>query len=394
MDNRKTVLVTTAYFPPNAGGSARYAFESSVRLANEYDWKVFVVATNRSPKDTREEMRGMEIHRLSFSKIISNTPVDLLWIWKIRKLIKETKPEVIVIHTPVIGIGDIASFWAGRIPTIVVYHTCGSMVKNDSSFLDVFIKIYERLFLHLMFKRAQSIVCSSDFVRFNFLRRYMKKSITLASAVDHETFVPDESKKPSSPTVLFVSNLNSSEKYKGLSVLLEAFKILIFKIPEIKLKIVGDGDMLEAYKIFVQKNGLANNVEFLGKLSGKDLTEAYQKAHIFALPTSYDSLPNVVLEAMSTGLPIVTTSIGDLPLVVAGDEKAGFIVSPITPQGFAEKIQKLFEDQDLYQEFSKNSRKVILEKMSWHKRAEGFDEVMQKIAFSNSTAKAPRKEEV
>jgi glycosyltransferase involved in cell wall biosynthesis len=385
MNNKtKTVLVTGAYFPPDTGGSARYAFESSMRLVGDYDWKIIVATSNsNSQKDIKENVDGMTVHRFAFSKKISNTPLDISWIWKIRKLIRETKPDVIVIHTPAIGIGDIASFWAGKIPTVVAYHTCGSMAKNDSSLLDLSIKFYERFLLSPMFRRAKCIVCSSDFLRFNFLNKYIDKSVTLASAVDHEIFTPDETKKPSSPTVLFVANLASAEQYKGLSVLLEAIQILKKQLPEIKLNVVGNGDMLDFYKSYVSKNDLEENVKFLGKLGGKELTEAYQRAHIFALPTSYDSLPNVVLEAMSTGLPIVTSTVGDLPATVDGDKKAGFVISPITAQGFAEKVQELFEKPELYKEFSKNSREVILERMSWQKRAKGFNEVITKIAFSD-----------
>lgn len=390
MNNKtKTVLVTTAYFPPNAGGSARYAFESSVRLAKEYDWKVIVATSNNNPQDITEHIEEMEIHRFAFSKKISNTPLSLSWLWKVRKLIKENKPDVIVIHTPAIGIGDIASFWAGKIPTVVAYHTCGSMAKNNHSLLDLSIKLYEKVFLRFMFNRAKCIVCSSDFLRFNFLNKYIDKSVTLASAVDHEIFTPDINKKPSDPTVLFVANLAFAEQYKGLLILLEAIKILKKQLPGIKLNVVGNGNMLDFYKSYVNENDLEKNVQFLGKLGGKDLTEAYQKAHIFALPTSYDSLPNVVLEAMSTGLPIVTSTVGDLPLVVDSDKKAGFVISPITAPAFAEKIQELFDKPEIYEDFSRNGKEIIIERMSWQKRAVGFNEVITRIAFPDQNTESP-----
>lgn len=377
-ETKKKILATTAYFPPQPGGSARYSFESSIRLAKKYGWQVIIATSSENEKDIVENIDDMEIHRFAFRKKISNTPFHLSWIWKIRKLIKESKPDVIIIHTPAIGIGDIASFWSGKIPTIVVYHTCGSMVKDDSSFLDFLIKVYEKYPLTYMFKKARFIVCSSDFLRFHFLKKYLEKSVTLASAVDHESFTPDEDKKPENPTLLFVSNLTAAEKYKGLQVLLDAMKILKNKKPNIKLNVVGDGNMLSEYKNFVAENDLDSSVSFLGRLNGERLKEAYQKAHIFVLPTSYDSLPNVVLEAMSARLPIISTKIGDIPAVVDGEKKTGFIIEEINPTNFAEKILELLEDKKTYTEFSKNGREIIEERMNWNQRARDFDELIKK----------------
>lgn len=376
---KKKILVTTAYFPPKTGGSARYSFESSIRLAQTYGWQVIIATSSDTQEDTTEEIAGMEIHRLSFKRKISNTPFALSWVWKIRKLIKESKPDIIIIHTPVIGIGDIASLLAGKIPTVVAYHTCGSMVKNDGSLLDVFIKLYEKYLLPGMFNRSKNIICSSDYLRLNFLKKYSTKSITLASAVDHEIFSPKNDDKPTEPTILFVSNLTAAEKYKGLQILLEAMTILKSNIPGIKLNVVGDGDMLEQYKSFVSKNNLDGNVNFSGRLGGTKLTEAYQKAHIFALPTSYDSLPNVILEAMSCELPIVSTKIGDIPAVIDGKRKAGFVIEKITSNNFAEKIEILLKNQDVYKEFSKNARDIIEERMSWNQRAKDLDQILKKI---------------
>ncbi len=374
----KTILLVAPYFPPDGGGLERYAFEIAKRLAKGYNWRIVVMVSGKKyGEDTKEESNGLTIYRLGYSLKISNTPLGFLWFGKIRKILKTEKPDIINIHTPVPGIGDITSFLAGSIPTVVTYHT-GSMLKSKI-LPDIAVRLYEYGPMRLLLNQAKHIICSSDFVRFNFLGRYIHKSTTITPAVDVDIFKPDVSKKAKDPTVLFVAGLGHSEQYKGLATLLNAISMVKNDISNIRLIVAGDGDMRSEYESQAEKLGIGSSVDFRGKLSNGKLVAAYQEAHIFVLPTSNDSFPLTILEAMATELPVVSTRIGSIPSIIESGQD-GFLINGFTAEAVASDISKIIKDEIVKLNFGLAGRKKVLDKFNWKLRADQYQNVLSSIS--------------
>ncbi|HEY5138598.1 MAG TPA: glycosyltransferase, partial [Methylococcales bacterium] len=114
-----------------------------------------------------------------------------------------------------------------------------------------------------------------------------------------------------------------------------------------------------------------------GKLEGQELVQAYQSANIFTLPTSSDSQPLVILEAMATGLPIVSTEVGGIPTMITDNEE-GFLIEPHNPQILADKIGILLRDPHLQERFSKAARARAVEDFSWQRRMERYEDMLKK----------------
>lgn len=375
MNGTKTILITAPYFPPEGGGLERYALQVARFLKRDYDWHVVVVCSNENNKDDTEEvLEDMKIYRLGRDARFSNTPLGFGWCGKIRKIIRNEKPDVINIQTPVPGLGDITSFIGRNIPQVITYHT-SSMRKGN--YLDLLILAYEKLALGFMLRRGKGIVCSSDFVRSDFLKKYTNKSITITPGVDAEYFAPDYKMRKQSPTVLFVAKLERGQEYKGLETLLDAMKILKKEFPAIRLTVAGDGNLKSEYETYAAQNDLKSDVTFLGHLEGRELVKAYQEADVFALPTSNDSQPLVVLEAMAAGLPVVSTKIGGIPTMITDNEE-GFLIEPHNPQILADKIGILLRDPQLRERFSKAARARAVEDFSWQRRMERYDAVLER----------------
>lgn len=383
----KTVLLVTAYFPPDMGGVARYVYESSRRLQNKCGWKVVVVASTKG-HDRVEYQDGVEVRRLRADWQLSNTPFSLSWFWKLRKIIREVKPDLINIHAPVTGLPDVASLMAGSIPTVVMYHT-GTMVKGER-WIDGLIYLYEKVFLSLMLRKSKLLIASSDYVKFGILKDYIAETTTLPTAVDNEKFVPNASLKRSEPSLLFVASLMRGESYKGLNVLLEALAKVKQQIPDIHLTVVGDGDMRAEYESRARALGVAANVEFLGKLMGDDLVREYQKADIFVLPSANDSHPAVILEAMSCGLPVISTAVGSIPQVIGGAMPTGLVVNPITARGFAEAIVRLIENPEEYYALAENTLPLVEKEMAWNSRIVEYNAVLEKAILRNDSKPTAR----
>lgn len=372
----KTILITSPYFPPAGGGLERYALQIATYLNRDFGWRVVMVCSNDDWKgDRKEELSNMTVYRLARDVRISNTPLGLGWGKKIKKIIREEKPDIINIHTPVPGLGDVTSFVGRDIPQAVTYHT-GSMKKGNH--LDLFISPYEKLLLPLMLRRADAIICSSDFVRSGFLHKYEGKSKTVTPGVNAEFFVPAAGKGADNHTMIFVAKLESGQEYKGLKELLDAVAILRKIFPDLRLIIAGDGDMRKDYESYAKDIGVKDVTDFRGNLDRKKLRAAYQEARIFTLPTSNDSQPLVVLEAMSSGLPIVSTRIGGIPAMVKDGEE-GLLVEPHDTIALADSIRRLFQDPELCDKLSRNARRRAEDEFSWKSRMKRYDDMLERV---------------
>lgn len=380
MNPRKTILITAPYFPPQGGGLERYALSIATYLNSDYGWRIVFVCSNDDWQGDRKESLGnMTVYHLARDMRISNTPFGVGWGKKIGRIIRQEKPDLVNIHTPVPGLGDVASFAARHIPQVVTYHT-GSMRKGNR--LDLFISPYEKMLLPLMLGRADAIICSSDFIRDGFLRRYSDKSDTVTPGVDAEYFFPIENTHPDNRTLIFVAKLEGAQEYKGLRELLDAVSILCRLDAKVRLIVAGDGDMREDYEKYARKMGIGDYVEFRGNLDRKELRQAYQEASLFALPTSYDNRPLAILEAMASGLPVVSTRIGGIPdMVTEGAE--GFLIEPHDTIALAEKISAILHDNQLRNRLSRAARKRSEEEFSWKPRMDRYDSILRSSLARN-----------
>ena len=149
---------------------------------------------------------------------------------------------------------------------------------------------------------------------------------------------------------------------------------------KIALIITGGGPRLEELK---KKN---RDILFTGYLKGKDLTDIYSSADIFSFPSSTETLGNVVLEAMASGLPVVGPAAGGLKDNIV-DGYNGILSVPNEVESFYQGIRLLIEDNSKRIEMSKNARSFA-ETKSWDKVFEGLIESYKTVLNRNSILKS------
>jgi glycosyltransferase involved in cell wall biosynthesis len=130
---------------------------------------------------------------------------------------------------------------------------------------------------------------------------------------------------------------------KRLQVLLGAADRLRFKIPGLKLRIVGDGPEAPRLKSICREKKLDGIVTWLGNLSQSELASEYNCCHIFCLPSVQESFGIVFLEAMASGKPIVAARAGSVLEVV----KHGILVEPDDDQALSVAIERLYQSPAL-----------------------------------------------
>ena len=155
---------------------------------------------------------------------------------------------------------------------------------------------------------------------------------------------------------LLVGTVGRLHRQKGFTDLLTAIAQVQERIPTARLLLVGEGELRDDLEIQAQSSGLSNVVTFTGTRS--DVAEILAGLDMFVLPSLWEGMPNVVLEAMSAGLPVVATAVGGTPEVVM-DGITGLLVPPRDPDGLARAITRLLRDPDLRRKMGRAGRERV-----------------------------------
>lgn len=124
---------------------------------------------------------------------------------------------------------------------------------------------------------------------------------------------------------------------------IRAFAIVHRRFPDARLTIAGSGPEREALGSLVTAFGLANAVTFTGRLTPEAMAALYRDCDIALNPSRVDNMPNSILEALASALPVVSTNVGGVPYIVSDDETA-LLVPPAAPEKMAEAILRLMDD--------------------------------------------------
>ena len=153
--------------------------------------------------------------------------------------------------------------------------------------------------------------------------------------------------------------------------LVDAFKLVVDKCPQAKLVIIGDGPEHAKICQRVEEKKLSEQVQVLGALAdNEDVRAWYRKSSVFCLPSAQEGFGIVFLEAMASGLPVISTNATAIPEVVP-HEKAGLLVQPRNPSALADAIITLLQNPELrsqYRDFGLN----YVQDFDWAKVADRF----------------------
>jgi glycosyltransferase involved in cell wall biosynthesis len=232
-----------------------------------------------------------------------------------------------------------------------------------------------RIFEEKMLERANKIIAVSHFTKRELLEYYNvpeEKIRVIHNGVDVNKFKPAQDKRkvkeelgfnPDDIAILSVGRLYAR---KGLFTLIESMPAVVERFKNAKFIISGKGQSDEMRKLIAhaEKIGVKDSIIFTGYYPDKKLPKLYQAADVFAFSTFYEHHPFAVLEALSTGLPVVTTSVGGIPETIESG-KNGFLVEPFNPKRFADRILYLLEHPAEAEQMGRLARKTILEQFDW-----------------------------
>jgi L-malate glycosyltransferase len=190
-------------------------------------------------------------------------------------------------------------------------------------------------------KRTERIVVPSAFLAAKF-GEIGVPTLVVPNIIDEARF-QYRPRNPLRPTAICTRNL--SPDY-GIEVVIEAFAIVLRHHPSATLYLIGDGPLRNKLESLVQALGLSSQVQFCGAMANEKVAEWYERADIFVNASFLDNAPLSILEAMSSGAPVVTTGAGGIPSMVRHEGTA--LLCPIgNSRALAEQVMRLLREPEL-----------------------------------------------
>ncbi len=362
------------YFPVLGGIENHIKWQAEGMQARGH--RVHVLVTNTGRATLRQPIQGVPVTKTGRQFNVSSAPVSLGLFRELARLGRDA--DIVHLHAPYPP-GELAQLLvrAGR-RTVITYHS--DIVKQAT-----LLRFYAP-FLRRVLDRAQAILVSNP--RYPegspFLRPRQEKIRVVHFGIDPSRFQPTEASQLRAqelrrrfgpgPLVLFVGRLRY---YKGVDVLVRALALT----PEAKAVIVGTGPMEAQVRGLVRQLGLEERVHLAGHVADADLPAFYQAGDLFVLPSVHrsESLGIVLLEAMASGLPAISTELGTGTSYVNQHEVTGLVVPPGDPEALARAIQRLARHPRQRVAFGEAARRRIQEAFSLEQMLDQTERVYQEV---------------
>lgn len=252
---------------------------------------------------------------------------------------------------------------------------CVEVVNDPESFVDM--PSYARKFSVYMTRKMTWKADGASYVTEHFLQNKYPSKAACGSTRNFETYYSsidlDEEDICKTPiefdggefTIVHVANAINSD-IKGHTTLINAFSQINKEVPKTKLLIIGDGTKLDDYKMLVLNLGLTEKVTFTGRIKDKkELFSRLRQCNLMIMPTKMEGLPRTIIEAMSMGLPCLSSPTAGIPEIL--DDR--YLFPTDDAEAFAKKTLDLITSPDELRQMSvdniekaKEYCKTIIEK--------------------------------
>ena len=248
-----------------------------------------------------------------------------------------------------------------------------STIYGDNKFSSIFA-ILSKI---LTYNFSDKIICNSVGSKNSLQKLLFKKSKVISI---YNPYLKKFTKK-NFLLKKFIISVGRITKQKDHQTLVEAIKILHKKGINLKLLLIGDGDQKEKIQSLINRLDLNKNVKILGWK--KNLTNYYKSAKIFVLPSLYEGLGNVVIDAVNFNIPVVTTNCKSGPSEIVKKNKGGFIVPISNPQQIAMKIHYCLKNYKLALNRAKYAKKYIY-RFSEKQNSEKYYKELIKVIYEKN----------
>ena len=383
------LFTASLFYPDTMGGSDRYLYEVTRRLIRQ-GHKVTVLTANPGGLPNNEIIEGISVHRYPISRV-SSLRYYLSSIFNSQKaiilLVKSNSFDLLILNHILPSFG--AHLATKNIPNLYQFYAPYLLEFQDKikweiqqnpgittvfkvPYMKVIAFFIRRIEKYIIWKSKRILVLSEySKNQIQELYRYEEKAAVIPCGIDRDKFgvvsdkraVRDKLNLPADvPILLTIRRLYHR---MGLEELIIAVKKIREAVPNILLLIGGKGQLRERLQKLVDENNLGNNVRFLGYIDEDQITEYYNAADYFILPTrALEGFGLVTIEALACGTPVLGTRVGATTKIL-GDLDPILLFDDVSSEAFSKKIIYMIKDYPDYSHLSEKCRDYAVSRFSW-----------------------------
>ncbi len=331
-----------------------------------------------------EFIEGVEVHRVpvfrrhqEYCTTFEMTTFLLSGAWHSLWHVREFRPDIVHIF---FGVPDGPIGWLLKrvygLPYIISLR--GADVPSDE--VKRFAKQYTvlRPFIRRLWRDANALVAVSNGLRGHAQQLTPDLPIqVISNAIDLSQFTPSRQQETDGPTrLLYVGRFS---KPKNVETLIEAADLLSrTDVGDFELELVGNGEQRPILEHLVSERGMGRLVRFSGWVPRDIIADCYRHADVFVTATTWEGMPNTVLEAMACGLPIVGTRASGLQDLVQ-ESVNGYLVPTRDPTALAEALGLLIENGHERRRMGRQSRKLVERQFAWEQIAAQYVTIYEQV---------------
>jgi len=376
--SKLNLLILNYEFLPIGGGAANAHLCILKRYANRDDLKVDVLTSAPKPGTFCEKFsENITIYKVGLHKKDLHfwRKIEVIeWLFKAksyyRKLLRENNYDLVHAFFA-FPTAYLCYRTANKLPYIISLR--GSDVPGQHTRLKLDYKILAPLFAAI-WKNAAALVACSEGLKERALHFLPLVSIdVIPNGVDLDRFSPADYAKSSD--VLRLLTVGRLSFTKRTEILIDAVEILHKEGCKVHFTVVGGGQFEQKLKQLVAERNLGDIIEITGRIEAEKMPQVYRQNDIFISASMQEGMSNAMLEAMASGLPIVTTRCEGVEELIVDN---GIVVESPSGTDIATAIKKLISERQTYRDFSAASRKRAT-LFSWSSVANQYIECYKKV---------------
>lgn len=341
LENKKKIAIVTGSLV--TGGAEAMVAELATKLSKKkYEIKVICIYISvKSPIEKMLENSGVDVVFLN-----KTDGVNLHTFFKLKKILKEFNPDVIHTHLS----GAIYSYPWVILSKYKMVHTLHTTPEKEFSARTQ--KLFKLLYI---FNKAKLVTVSPEnqIKAANHYSLDVKKVEMVFNPVDINRF--DFLKNEERQRDFQFINVGRQDTNKNQELIIKAFREVEKQYKNIKLVLVGDGEKNSFLKSLSEEFGLEEKITFTGIV--EDPENYLKRSDVYIQSSNYEGLPLAVLEAMASGLAIISTDVGGLKDIVSDN---GMLIEVNNVKALSRAMELLINDESILNQMKTNSKKNIL----------------------------------
>ena len=357
------VLVTVGIFPPDIGGPATFVPKIANYFQNELNYEIDIL--------TLSDSKNLDIEDKFFVKRIDrNLPIIYRWLKTIFTIYKLGKNKDLIFVNGLGTESTIANIFLKKkiIRKIVgdpVWERAYNKGKVSENFDEFQVKNYgfsislQKKVRNFSIKNSDIVITPSQHLKNFILNLGFKNKI---ETIHNGITIPEESAKKFTNDQTNITIVSRLVTHKNIEKIIAAISDLNNSL--IKLNIIGDGPELNQLQSIASRSNNKENVIFHGKLHRDDINSIFLKSDIYVQASNYEGLPHSLLEAMSYGIPVLCTPVGECKELLGNEDRGYELDLPVSKDNIKSKINEIISDKNIASKKGEDGKVFVTETYS------------------------------